>query len=162
MNNGTKVLLGVLAGACVVGVGTCTVGTWALFSAAEGPENVRVEVKQPTRVRTGEKFDIEVRIENLASEAQPLVDIDVAESYLEGIVIVGSDPPYHESFRSFGMQTFEYNRDIPARSTLTVKLHAEALKPGDFAGDVDVAVGGMLTFVTVVPRTLVEAPGASP
>ena len=158
MSNRTKVVLGVVAGACVMSVGTCTLGTWALYSAAEGPENVRVDLSQPTRVRTGEKFDIELRIDNLARESQPLVDIDVAETYLEGIVIVGSDPPYRETFRSFGMQTFEYDHDIPAGSSLTVKMHAEALKPGDFVGDVDVAVGGMLTFVTVVPRTLVESP----
>jgi hypothetical protein len=162
MSNRTKVLLGVLAAACVAVVGTCTGGTWLVYSAAQGPENVRVELNQPMRVRTGEKFDIELRVDNLASEPQRLVDIDVAEDYLEGIAIVGSDPPYHESFRSFGMQTFEYDHDIPANSSLTVKMHAEALKPGDFVGDVDVAVGGMLTFVTVVPRTLVEAPDALP
>jgi hypothetical protein len=121
-------------------------------------EDINVVVEGPVAVIAGEEFTLTARIRNSAGRPQKLVDLDIADSYLDGIVISGSEPAFRSSEhipidRSV---SHSYDQAIPARGELVVTLHALALRPGDFAGDFDFCINRSYAYLTHHIRTVVR------
>ena len=80
-----KTLRSMLVAACLLLIG------------CSSPENVEVSVDAPTAVAQGERFEIRARVLNTATKTQTLVDLDIADKYLDGIVIESTEPRFSEA-----------------------------------------------------------------
>ncbi len=121
------------------------------------PEQINVSFLRPVNVKSGDSFDIEVRIENLMNRPRVLDSIDVYDGFLDGVLIGSSSPRWRSSSRFFGQfVSYDFQLAIPANGETVVKFHAQGLKPGDFMGDWDVCVDGSSSCVSEVLRTIVS------
>lgn len=159
-----KLILGVLAGLVVLcTIASVAVGLWGTSlwqRVSEDPEGVLAEVAAPESATLGQPFVIRVSVQNLTAEALVLDSIDVAQGYLAGIDILGADPTFSESFPLpfGGVQSYTFERDIPANQTLIVRLSAQGKTTGEFAGPIDVCVDSGIHCLTFDTRTIVEEP----
>ena len=74
-------------------LGLCiALGVW--FSlAVEDPEGLRVSIGSPTDVSVGQTFDLAVELTNeRPNKAFRLSDIDISYDYLDGFVVVSTEP----------------------------------------------------------------------
>lgn len=126
------------------------------YKIAQGPSNIEVRLDCPARVKMGEDFDITVYVKNTASESQTISNIDVYESYLQGIVINDIEPPASNESSFFSMRTYTLDKKILPGDEVAVKLNATATQPGNYAGDLDVCINDEFTFLTRVLHTVVE------
>jgi hypothetical protein len=124
----------------------------------EYPKNIVVDVQVPLFVNEKEEFNIIVTVENTAENPQELVSWDIADSYLKGISITCSDPPYKDDWQVpiFNTRCYEYHIDIPAGGKQTVNLTAISLKKGDYSGDMDICINSESNFLSRGLRTIVE------
>ena len=81
---GSIAALGLLIGVGVVGF---------IVYAGQDPKGVAVSVEGPSNVKLNEEFALTVVVHNeRAKKDFGLTDIDVAEGYLQGFQILGTDP----------------------------------------------------------------------
>ena len=125
------------------------------------PQNIRITIISPDEVNQGEAFTIEIRVANDAAETQTIESIDVYDTYLAGVLLNSSDPPWGSSSHIVEFITYDYDLAIPPGGEQVVKFEATAIQAGDFQGDFDVCVNSDTSFVTEVVRTIVEQPGAA-
>lgn len=139
----------------MIGIGACFV--WVASQGAE-PEDVEISVKGPASVATGESFTLQATVRNTAAKEQTLVSLDIADAYLDGIVIRGSEPPFKDAQHIPIDNTTSYSFDlpIPAGGEVTVVFEAHAAHPGDHRGDVDFCINSEISFLSYPVRTLVE------
>ena len=143
-------IAGVLCLSCIGGI------AW-VYSIAKAPENINIQVDAPLEVSNGDRFVVTIRIENTASETQVLHSIDVWDRYLEGIAIVSTEPAYRQSYHVpiDNTQAFEFYRDIGPYETITIKLNATAVSPGDFNSFFDACINSDISYLTYPIRTVV-------
>lgn len=154
------VLLG-CGGVAVLVVAGFAAWVWWIASR-ELPPEVQVEVEAPLSVASDAPFDIVARVTNDDDEAHTLVDLDVAQSYLAGIAVVGTDPPFSEALRVpiADVQSYTFHLAVPAGKVVEVRFHAVAAHPGDHEGTFDFCLDNEYTCVSYPVRTLVRTPGA--
>ena len=68
---------------------------FCLFSCST-PENIEVYADVPVSINQGELFTITTKIKNTSHKSQELVSIDIANNYLDGIVILSTMPNYND------------------------------------------------------------------
>ena len=137
---------------------------WVWWIASrEFPEKMRVEVEAPLSVAAGEPFDIVARLSNEDDEAHTLVDLDVAVSYLAGIAVVGTEPPFSDAMRVpiADVQSYSFDLAVPVGKVVEVRFHAVAAHPGDHNGSFDFCVDNEYTCSSYPVRTLVRSDGAA-
>lgn len=154
----SKTLKGFLIGCgvlVVLGFGGCFV---VLRYLLEEPENIEVAVEAPARVAEGETFRIVARARNTGDGERRLVDLDLADEYLEGIMILDTEPGFRESMHVPIDNTVSYKFElpIPPGGAAEVTLEAQALRAGDFAGDFDFCIDSETRCLSSHVRTLVE------
>jgi hypothetical protein len=115
-------------------------------------------------VTEGEEYTLVLTIRNESGREQRLVDLDIADSYLDGVVLQSSEPPFSSSQhvpvdRSV---SHSYDRSIPAGGTLSIRLQALALRPGDFAGDFDLCINHSYACLPHHVRTVIRPAGPVP
>jgi hypothetical protein len=65
-----------------------------LVYLGQDPPGVAVTIDGPSSVRVGEEFTLSIVIENQRSDRDfVLADLDLADAYLEGFEVIGTDPP---------------------------------------------------------------------
>ena len=134
------------------------VATVIFTGCLEYPKNIVIDIQSPSFVNEKEEFNIIVTLENTAENPQKLVSLDIADSYLEGISIINSEPhcksDYHVPIDN--TRCYEYYIEIPADGKQTVKFTAIALKKGDYSGDIDICINSEMNFLSKQLRTIVE------
>jgi hypothetical protein len=122
------------------------------------PQNVKVSAEAPTTVAKGDRFEIRAKVLNTAHEKQVLCDLDIADEYLEGIVIEGTRPEFSEATHIPIDNTMSYSFDLPIDpgDEAVIVLSAYAAKRGDFAGEIDFCVNSEFNFLSYPVRTVVE------
>ena len=121
------------------------------------PEDVEVSVAYPTYVTSGDTFDVQVTINNLANRTRVLHSIDVDDDFLAGVLIQRSTPPWQYSSHLFDdFVTYEFQLDIPPNTKTVVVFNVRALKPGDYMGNWDVCIDGPSSCVFEVLRTIIS------
>lgn len=122
------------------------------------PQGVRVAIDAPLRARVGEDFTVTVTVENTAAEAQTLTSLDVADAWLAGVAIIGSEPAFSSSMHVPVDETvsYQYDLSIPPGQSVEIRLRASALKSGDFSDDVDACINTDYNCLSWPIRTLVE------
>lgn len=151
-----KALIGCgIAAALVLAVLVAAV-IW-LYSSSD-VEDVAVVVEGPVAVTAGDEFTLTVRFRNGAARAQKLVDLDIADSYLDGIVISAAEPAFvsSEHLPLDGTVSHSFDQTIPPNGELAIRLHALALRPGDFAGDFDFCINNSYACVSHHIRTVIR------
>ena len=128
-------------------------------SAFKEPENVDIRVDAPLSVQVDQEFDITLTIRNTGASAQTLVDLDIADEYLEGVVVSEMDPPFSDATHvGFGDNTQSYSMDItlPAGQEVTVTISAYAAHAGDYAGDIDFCINSAISCLSYPVRTIIR------
>jgi hypothetical protein len=122
------------------------------------PTNVEVSVEAPTSVRQGDRFQIRARIRNTAPNVQHLVDLDIADEYLEGVVIEKTEPAFKNATHVSFDNTMSYKLELPVPSgeERVVVLHAYAAHRGDYSGEFDFCVNSVYEFVSYPARTIIQ------
>jgi len=113
--------------------------TVAVLSFSCTPKlDVAVRAMTPETNKLGSEFEIFVDILNNTSERQLFNHLNIEESYLEGIEILGSVPGYYERYAVDIDNTinFSYDLQIDAGETFTVILYCKAVKIGQYDGNI--------------------------
>ncbi len=158
-NRGLLVGLGIgcllLAGCGVLAVVLGLGGITAIGTSIKDPSDIELGVIAPDTVQVGNSFSMLVRIRNLAGKTQTLDSVDIADEYLAGVQIQGSDPAFFESYAIFGHQSHTFQIPIAAGTELIVQFRAAAAQAGDFSGTVDVCINTPSNCLTRTLRTVV-------
>jgi hypothetical protein len=124
----------------------------------QDPEGVAISVEGPLTVTLGEEFTLTVVVRNLREE-EPfhLSEIDIAESYLDHFLILGTKPRAKSEMHVPLDNTRSFSYEVPV-APLQEKRFAfqfRSTAPGLFRGDVDVCEG--TRFLTTSLQTEVLA-----
>lgn len=144
--------------------GVAVVALGALFwHVAQDPEGVSVSVENPLTVGLGEEFTLAVVVHNEREDrAFELSDIDIGEAYLEGFLIVATEPRFKSSMHVpiDDTRSFAFNVAIPPRESRRFEFRLRPAQVGVWRGDVDICEGTQ--FLTTVAQTAVEQSGNRP
>lgn len=145
---GALLLLAFLGGAVLIAL---------VVYVVQGVPGATVTVEAPLDVTVGETFELVVRVGNDRSrKTLTVTDIDIAQSYLSGFVIVSVDPlPKSSSTIPFddGL-SHSFHARIPPKNRQDFTFTLRALRAGVYTGDVDVCEG--TRFLTTLAQTVVS------
>ncbi len=121
----------------------CVVGVFAYFSRE--PENLSVDYSMPSVVEIGESFNLVLTLRNTGNEPFMVSDIyldqSLGGSFLDGSVVLETDPFMERNYSTQGLKIFAYNQTIQPGETKTITFFLEATKAGEFGGSIAVYVG---------------------
>jgi hypothetical protein len=144
---GVLIGCGVLA---VVGVMITCVGIVVLYKTVQPPDDVAVIVAARPELAVGQEADFVVTVSNQRGDAVRVIDIRVAERYLNWFTVVSTDPKpiSRQRFGPLGIQRFVFGTGIPAGSSQVFTFRLRASTAGIHRGRVDVSLGtGRITQV---------------
>jgi hypothetical protein len=126
--------------------------------AFEPPQDVEVSADLPVSVDADQPFEIVLTVRNTGTASKTLVDVDIADEFLEGVAVTAMDPPFKDAMHVPIDNTQSYSLDvpIPAGEELTVTVSAFAAHSGDWAGDVDFCIDSGVSCVSYPMRTIVR------
>lgn len=159
-----KWIFGCSVAALLLG-GLCIAGLVAMMVAFSGePEGLLVEVDYPWSVTLGETFDVTFQLRNVGEEPLFVEDIDLDEplddSFLDGCVVVSSDPPIEKDYSLDGIKSFLYDTTIDPGDSHTVVFTVEAQAEGQWGGPVAVYAGHLAARKNI--SILVRPEGVGP
>jgi len=136
----------------------CLLVLWIVGCHFETPTDVNISAEVPLRVSLDDDFVVVARVTNTGGEPKTLIDVDVADSYLKGIVIQRSEPPISDAMHVpiDNSQSYSFDLPIAPGGEVVVRFHAVAAHAGDFAGDIDFCVDYETSCVSYPVRTIVE------
>jgi len=133
-------------------------GLVTLCFLASEPTDVEVSVEAPSEVNHGDRFVVQAQVRNTADRRQVLVDLDLADTYLEGIAIERAEPPFSDARHVPIDNTVSYSFDIPIGpgEETTVSFYAYAAHVGDYQGRIDFCINSEIRCITYRLRTIVR------
>jgi hypothetical protein len=158
MTGTAKVFTFVAVGCGLLVVGGAVVAVLGLSWIVREPTGVEVLVETPLQVALDQRFQMVTVIKNTGPKSLTVVDVDVANSYLEGVVVQSSQPPFRDAMHVPIDETISHSFDqtVEPGSELRVTFEMVAVHPGDFAGDVDFCIDSELRCISYPVRTLVR------
>ena len=137
---------------------TLWVVTLGCGGAFQATDDFYATVQAPTAVGVQQPFEFVVTVYNTASESQKLHSLDIDDAYMKGVAIAAMDPPFRHTFHVpiDNTQSFELMTDIPPNGSVEVRVQATAVVAGDYAGEIDVCVGGDARFRSYPIRTVAQ------
>ncbi len=122
------------------------------------PMNIELSVESPPVVQAGQDFEIRARVRNTAPETQKLVDFAFPQGYLKGVAIQASQPAFTESTAHPEGQILSYtfNLRIEPGAELELLLHAYAVAPGDYSGELDFSINSEVSTLSYPIHTLIK------
>ena len=139
----------------------CAIPLAALFLFAGcSPSDVSVSLSVPAVVSPGEQLEISVEVTNSADYPQKIASIDFSDSYLEGIMLTGSDPASVESMHVpvVNIVSYDFGFEIGPSESKTIVFQAIALEAGDYSGDLDVCINNDASCIYGHARSVVKEP----
>lgn len=153
----TMLVVGVLLLPIVVGVGV----VWYVLAQPQAEAAaVTLRVETPERVTEGDTVEMAVEVHNATDRPVSLVGIDLSGGYLDGFVLIRTEPPYVAEEEGPVFRGFDYNLPIPAGEAVRVVFRMQAVAAGDYAGDVDARLTGSTGLLTARVQTAVTPPGS--
>jgi len=124
------------------------------------PSEVSVSLSVPAVVSPGDELEISVEITNSADYPQKIVSIDFSDSYLEGIMLTGSDPASLESSHVplINIVSYDFGFEIGPNKSKAIVFKAIALEAGDYSGDLDVCINNDVSCIYGHARSVVKEP----
>jgi hypothetical protein len=129
------------------------------WHVAQDPKDVTISIESPDTVALKEEFTVTVVVHNERTKRDfGLTDVDVAEDYLQGFLILGTDPKPKTSVHVpiDNKRSYSFNQPVKPGGTARFAFRLRPLKAGLHRGDVDVCEG--MRFLTTQLQTLVEEP----
>lgn len=154
----TFLVIGVLTLPILVGIG---VVWYVLAQPASEATVVTLRVDAPQRVVEGDTFDLRVTLHNATGRPIELVGIDLSGDYLDGFVLIRTEPDYLAEEEGPVFRAFDYDIEIPANGDAHVVLRVQAVAAGDYTGDLDARLTGSTGLLTERLSTTITAPGSS-
>jgi hypothetical protein len=126
--------------------------------AFEPPQDVEVRADGPVSVEADQEFQVVLTVKNTGTATKTLVDVDIADEWLAGVVVTKMDPPFTDAFHVpiDNTQSYSLDRPIEPGAELKVVISAYAAHAGDFAGDVDFCIDSGMSCLSYPMRTLVR------
>jgi hypothetical protein len=123
------------------------------------PENIEVRYSMPENVKVGETFAMTVTVHNGATKLQRLYSLDIDTHFLKGVSIVSTTPAYKAIVPNViaATQSYTYDQDILANSSLDISVQAIATEAGAFPFKLDVCVNSAVSCSSYVLPTLTAA-----
>ena len=158
MNQKTLIALGVGCAiiACLAVIAVLVVGGLWIANAVGAPEDIRVTTSAPASARVGESVEIVVTIANDSDQSREINSIDIYNSYLEGIIIQGTQPGYIEASDYGSFSSYYFLRSLAANEAISITFIGEAVKTGDFSGDLDVCIDSETNCTTNTLRIIIR------
>lgn len=106
------------------------------------PAGIEIEVGAPPQVPVDEPFAVDIRVTNETTAVHTIHSIDVSDSYLAGITVTSSEPPFTDSYAVplVGFYSYTFNQSIPIRDARQVTMVMVGEEVGTFAGQIDVCI----------------------
>lgn len=147
-------------GCTIVGLGACVILLLVgliIFNWLNRKPETNVTLAAPGQIAPEVPFTIELQIENLTDKPQMLDSIEISPDYLAGVRIDGSEPPFVEMIdRPVSQdQAYLFQHPLQPGQVLTVKLSAVAIEQGEFVGEVDVCMDGLIRCLSYGVQTVV-------
>lgn len=122
------------------------------------PLNIELSVESPRVVQAGQDFEIHARVRNTAPETQKLIDLAFPQEYLKGVTIQASQPGFSESAAHPEQQLLRYTFNLPIEpgAELELLLHAYAVAPGDYSGELHFSINSETSTLSYPIRTIVK------
>lgn len=165
---GVSLLVVIIIAAAFLGVG-CVGGVFIGMALNVGqsittamqnltPQNVVITTTAPTRVKSGEEFQIVVDVTDTSGSARTIGDIDFEQTLLDGASIVKVDPPpsVTATMTMIGYASHTMKLGVPASGAAKVTFTLKAGAPGTYAGDVDTYLDSDMAYHTDRVTIIVE------
>lgn len=159
----TLMVVGSIAGCsiiilCCVIVFIIAIGGFA-WIGLQSPEGAEISIDVPTEVQVGDQFDILVYVENTQLEPQNLIAISFADDYLTGVRVLDSNPTfiYQDTLEilEIPIQIFTYQEMILQGEILIINITAEAIRVGDFGGEIQICLNSPTNCERIPTRTII-------
>ncbi len=126
--------------------------------AFETPENIEISIDSPASVDEDQRFNIALTIRNTGPSTQTLVDVDIADEYLEGVVVRDMEPAFKDVMHVPFDNTQSYSLDLalPAGRDVHIRISAYAAHAGDYAGDIDFCINSAVSCLSYPVRTVIR------
>lgn len=152
--NKKSIVLMVAGGGCFLvfaffvlgGLGLLYVGGAQADRLSDEPliANVSVQLDDIIHTQVGDDFILAIDVTNYGTDIRNLDSIDMETTYLEGVEVNKAEPRFqgfeHVVFMSEDFSTYDFQRDLTANSTQTIKFYMTAAKAGTYTGYVDVCI----------------------
>lgn len=107
-------------------------------------EDISVQLDDVIHTKAGNDFILAIDVTNYGTDTRNLDSIDMETTYLEGVEVNKAEPRYqgfdHVAFMGEDFSTYDFQRDLTANSTQTIKFYMTAAKAGTYIGYVDVCI----------------------
>lgn len=116
-----------------------------------------VSLQIPATVKQNDTFGLAIQIENLDARPRVLDSIEFSPDYLAGITIEESAPPFTTaSERPYsGDQAYIFDLTLESGEIVTVEFSAVGQQAGEFSGELDVCLDGMVRCLSYGIQTVV-------
>ncbi len=156
-----KVVLWIVTGCGILCLGmilfVIVLGGSFLKWVTQTPEDIEVDVIVPAAVSLDDEFILRVEITNLADVEQTLDSIDIDVSYLDGVIVDGTEPAYVDFTEiADAFHTYEFQSPIPAGSKLDIRFYFTAIRVGDGSGEISVCINSFVNCTSRLIRTIIE------
>jgi len=120
-----------------------------LFSC-DTPKNIEIYTDVPVSLNRGESFTIITKIKNTSHKSQELVSIDIANNYLEGIVILSTTPNYNDVLYIpiDNTTSYSFNKTIKPNSEIIIRFNAKAINSGIYNSTIDFCINSEYSFLS--------------
>ena len=107
-------------------------------------EDVSVRLDDIIHTKVGDDFILAIDVTNYGTDTRNLDSIDMETTYLEGVDVNKAEPRFqgfdHIAFMSEDFSTYDFQRNLTANSTETIKFYMTAVKAGTYTGFIDVCI----------------------
>lgn len=124
----------------------------------EPVDDVTIAIEAPAAVALRDEFSIEIRLHNTGPAERTLVDLDIADEYLEGVMVRRMDPPFSDAMHVPIDNTQSYSLDlaIAPGEEIVLIVYALGAEVGDFSGDFDFCIDSAVRCLSYPVRTLID------
>ena len=116
-------------------------------------------VNSQVNVRLNQDFVLGIKLTNNDTQPKMLYSIGLPGSFLAGVAVRGSQPPFSDFASLPGSPnyvTFTYRISIPANRSLDLTFHLLALKPGDYSGKIKLCVDSPTDCILQTTRSFIQ------
>jgi hypothetical protein len=162
MNAGKAIALGCVGVGLLGFVGLVAVFGF-LYHVSQDPEGIAISVDAPLDVAVGDTFSLVVTVTNeREGENVTLSDIDIADEYLAGFVVLTVDPAEESSMHIplDNSMSYTFNTEVPAGGSKAFTFNLRAQEAGVFRGQIDATEG--MRFTSTVAQTVVNEAAERP
>ena len=132
------------------------------LACSSAQDGITSWVDGTSTVGVGDRFEITAHVKNESGSVADLDSIDIGDSYLEGVRVVGSEPAFMGTMPvADGTLSHSFSHPVQPGETVAVTFQMEAVQPGTHQGDFDICVNSVWDCNFLSVTTVVQGSPAS-